>query len=190
MDYTPYEQVLKTLDSTAKLMGLEESEYISLKYPERELTVSIPIKMGNGTIKVFTGYRVQHSSLKGPCKGGIRYYQDVEINEVKALAAWMTFKCAVVNIPYGGGKGGVDVDSTQLSDREIDKLTRSYTTATQLLECEGAKIVAVSDVSAGVYKQSGLDIQELKEYTNTEAESSCLRITTIKLLKKSQMKSY
>ncbi len=127
--YEPFEQVKNTIKDTAELMGLKESDYISLMYPERELTVSLPIKMDDGTLRVFRGYRVQHSSLKGPCKGGVRYHEDVNIEEVKALSAWMTFKCAVVNIPYGGGKGGVEVDPRKLSDAELERLTRRYTAA-------------------------------------------------------------
>jgi glutamate dehydrogenase (NAD(P)+) len=98
-------------------------------YPERELKVSIPVRMDNGTVKVFEGYRVQHSNLLGPYKGGIRYHQNTDENEVKALAAWMTFKCAVVGIPYGGAKGGVTVDPTKLSRGELERLTRRFTAA-------------------------------------------------------------
>ena len=125
--YNPYEQVVRAIDDTVKIMGLEESEYITLKYPERELTVSLPVKMDDGTVKVFKGYRVQHSALRGPCKGGIRYHENVELEEVKALAAWMTFKCAVVNIPYGGAKGGITIDPSTLSRDELERLTRRYT---------------------------------------------------------------
>ena len=100
-----------------------------LKHPERELKVALPIVRDNGKLEVFEGYRVQHSSLRGPCKGGIRFHQDVNVDEVKALAAWMTFKCAIVNIPYGGGKGGVKVDPHTLSKSELEKLTRRYTAA-------------------------------------------------------------
>ena len=81
-----------------------------MKYPERELSVSVPVRMDDGSVKVFKGYRVQHSTVRGPAKGGIRYHQNVNLDEVKALSAWMTFKCAVADIPYGGGKGGVVVD--------------------------------------------------------------------------------
>ncbi len=254
-----YEQVIKTIEDTAKKIGLSDSDTIVLKYPERELAVSVPVTMDDGSIRVFKGYRVQHSSLKGPCKGGIRYHQDVNLEEVKALAAWMTFKCAVVNIPYGGGKGGVEVDPSELSNGELERLTRRYTasilpligpekdipapdintdatvmgwimdtystfagytvpgvvtgkpidiggslgrngatgrgvmfmtreimhrlgkpligakvaiqgfgkvgaTAAQYLCREGAKIVAVSDVSGGVYDPKGLSITELADY--------------------------
>lgn len=110
------------------MLGLARDEYETLRYPERELTVSIPVKMDNGEIKVFEGYRVQHNSSRGPYKGGIRYHQDSNLDEVKALSAWMSFKCAVVNIPYGGAKGGIKVDPRQLSRDELIRLTRRYTT--------------------------------------------------------------
>lgn len=125
--YNPYNQMLEVLDKAATMLGLEEKDYIALKYPERELKVAIPVEMDDGTIKVFEGYRVQHSSSRGPCKGGIRYHQDVNIDEVKALAAWMSFKCAVVNIPYGGSKGAVKVNPKELSKNELKKLTRRFT---------------------------------------------------------------
>lgn len=126
--YNPYENMLEILTRSAKKLGLKEEEYVTLKYPERELKVSIPIKMDDGTIKVFEGYRVQHSSARGPCKGGIRFHQNSDMDEVKALAAWMSFKCAVVNIPYGGAKGGIKVDPSKLSRDELIRLTRRYTT--------------------------------------------------------------
>ncbi len=125
--YNPYENMLSVLESAAEMLGLNEDDYVTLKYPERELKVSIPVKMDDGSLKVFEGYRVQHSSLRGPCKGGIRYHQDANMDEVKALAAWMSFKCAVADIPYGGGKGGVKVDPTTLSKGELERLTRRFT---------------------------------------------------------------
>ena len=125
--YNPYDNMLQTLEKAANLLELKEDDYEALKYPERELKVSIPIEMDNGSIKVFEGYRIQHSSSRGPCKGGIRYHEDVDMDEVKALAAWMTFKCAVVNIPYGGAKGGVKVNPRELSHQELKRLTRRYT---------------------------------------------------------------
>ena len=125
--YNPYENMLEVLDRAAKMLGLKENDYIALKYPERELKVSIPVEMDDGSIRVFEGYRVQHSSSRGPCKGGIRYHQDVDIDEVKALAAWMSFKCAVVNIPYGGGKGALKVNPGELTKNELKRLTRRYT---------------------------------------------------------------
>ena len=125
--YNPYENMLSVLESAARMLGLEEDDYVTLKYPERELKVSIPVKMDDGSLKVFEGYRVQHSSLRGPCKGGIRYHQDANMDEVKALAAWMSFKCAVADIPYGGGKGGIKVDPSTLSKGELERLTRRFT---------------------------------------------------------------
>ncbi|MDO4475164.1 MAG: Glu/Leu/Phe/Val dehydrogenase [Lachnospiraceae bacterium] len=126
--YNPYENMLSVLDQAAEKLGLARAEYETLRYPERELTVSIPIKMDNGEVKVFEGYRVQHNSARGPYKGGIRYHQDSNLDEVKALSAWMSFKCAVVNIPYGGAKGGIKVDPRTLSRNELIALTRRYTT--------------------------------------------------------------
>jgi len=111
----------------AHTANLSEDDYISLLSPEREIHVSIPVKMDNGKIKVFSGYRVQHSTLRGPAKGGIRFHQDVNIDEVRSLAAWMTFKSAVADIPYGGGKGGICVKPSDLSEAELEKLTRGYT---------------------------------------------------------------
>ncbi|MDD2371679.1 MAG: Glu/Leu/Phe/Val dehydrogenase [Firmicutes bacterium] len=127
--YNPYDQMLATLDKAAAIVNIPDSEYNFLKYPERELKVALPVRMDDGTVRVFEGYRIQHSSLRGPCKGGIRYHQNVDQNEVKALAAWMSLKCAVVNIPYGGAKGGITVDPTELSERELKNLTRRFTAA-------------------------------------------------------------
>ncbi|MDR1018850.1 MAG: Glu/Leu/Phe/Val dehydrogenase [Lachnospiraceae bacterium] len=125
--YNPYTNVINTIKSAASVLGLEESDYAATMYPERELKVSFPVRMDNGTVKMFEGYRIQHSSSRGPCKGGIRFHQNVDENEVKALAAWMTFKCAVVGIPYGGAKGGVKVNPDELSCAELQRLTRRYT---------------------------------------------------------------
>jgi glutamate dehydrogenase (NAD(P)+) len=260
--YNPYENMLQVLDKAAAMLDLVENDYIALKYPERELKVAIPVEMDDGSVKVFEGYRVQHSSSRGPCKGGIRYHQDVDIDEVKALAAWMSFKCAVVNIPYGGGKGAVKVNPKELSRNELKSLTRRYTAmilpligpekdipapdvntnaeimgwimdtysmfmgytvpgvvtgkplevggslgrkeatgrgvlfmtqemlhrmglpvlgtrvavqgagnvggvAAKLLQASGCKIVALSDVSGGIYRKTGLDIQEALEFINS-----------------------
>ena len=126
-NYNPYENMLAVLRQAADAAGYTENEIITLEYPERELKVSIPVEMDDGTIRVFDGYRVQHSSLRGPCKGGVRFHPDVDEDEVKALAAWMTIKCAVVNIPYGGAKGAVRVDPKELSKKELQRLTRRYT---------------------------------------------------------------
>lgn len=125
--YNPYENVVATIENAAKILNLDESDYIATIYPERELKVSFPVRMDDNTVRVYEGYRVQHSSSRGPCKGGIRFHQDVTVDEVKALAAWMTFKCAVVGLPYGGAKGGIKVDPRNLSLRELERLTRRYT---------------------------------------------------------------
>ena len=121
-----YENAIETMQEAAKIADIKESDYEMLKYPERELKVSIPLVTDSGQLKVYQGYRVQHSTSRGPCKGGIRYHEDVDADEVKALAMWMTFKCAVVNIPYGGAKGAIKVDPKLLSHNEIMRLTRKY----------------------------------------------------------------
>ena len=126
--YNPYENMLAVLDEAASRLGLKEADYITLRYPEREMIVSIPVRMDNGEMRVFEGYRVQHNSARGPYKGGIRFHQNSDLDEVKALAAWMSFKCAIVNIPYGGAKGGIKVDPSKLSRDELIRLTRRYTT--------------------------------------------------------------
>lgn len=125
--YNPYQEVLKILDLAAEKLKLSKNDYEALRYSERELRVSIPVEMDDGSIKVFTGYRVQHSSSRGPCKGGVRFSPEVDLDEVRALAAWMTLKCALVNIPFGGAKGGVHCNPSVLSERELRSLTRRYT---------------------------------------------------------------
>ena len=127
--YNPYDNVLKVVQDAAEILGYSDSDIEAIKYPERELKVSIPVRMDDGTTRVFQGYRIQHSTSRGPAKGGIRFHPDVNADEVRALAAWMTFKCAVVNIPYGGGKGGVVCDPSKLSENEIRAITRRYTAA-------------------------------------------------------------
>ena len=127
--YNPYDNVLKVVQDAAAILGYSDSDIEAIKYPERELKVSIPVRMDDGTTHVFQGYRIQHSTSRGPAKGGIRFHPDVNADEVRALAAWMTFKCAVVKIPYGGGKGGVVCDPSKLSENEIRAITRRYTAA-------------------------------------------------------------
>jgi len=122
-----WDTVLDQLDDVARRLDLDPGIHAILRQPERELTVSVPVVMDDGVIKVFTGYRIQHSSARGPCKGGIRYHPDVNLNEVRALAALMTWKCAVVGIPYGGAKGGVQCDPSRMSEDEIRRMTRRFT---------------------------------------------------------------
>ena len=125
--YNPYDNVQAVVKNAAAILGYSHDDYEAVLYPERELKVSIPVRMDDGSVHCFEGYRVQHSTSRGPAKGGIRYHQNVNIDEVKALAAWMTFKCAVVNIPYGGGKGGIICDPSKLSENELRNLTRRFT---------------------------------------------------------------
>ena len=123
----PFESMMERFDVAAELLGLERGVYEYLKTPVKQITVSIPIQMDNGEIEVFEGYRVIHNDILGPSKGGLRFAPDVNINEVKALAAWMTWKCSVVNIPFGGAKGGVRCDPSKLTLVELEKVTRRYT---------------------------------------------------------------
>lgn len=263
--YNPFDNVITVVENAAKKLGYEPADYETLKHPERELQVSIPVRMDDGSIRVFEGYRIQHSTTRGPAKGGLRFHPSVNKDEVKALAAWMTFKCAVVNIPYGGAKGGVVVDPKELSKSELRHMTRRFTamiapiigpnqdipapdvntnpeimgwimdtysmlkghsvpsivtgkplaingipgrmsatgrgvmftvknilnrmkipfqdatiaiqgfgnvggTAARLLYKEGFKVVAVSDVSGGLYKKEGLDIYELLDFTKNNPD--------------------
>jgi glutamate dehydrogenase (NAD(P)+) len=123
---TPWEQALAQLDEAARIMNLDPNVHEVLRHPKRTLEVSVPVRLEDGSIKVFAGYRVHHNTSRGPSKGGIRYHPDVNLDEVKALAMWMTWKCAVVGIPYGGAKGGVVVDPKDLTMRELEHLTRRY----------------------------------------------------------------
>lgn len=123
----PFESMMSRFDEAARILGLDEGSYNVLKSPQKSVIVSIPVTMDNGTVQVFEGFRVVHNANLGPSKGGIRYSMDVNLDEVKALAAWMTWKCAVVGIPYGGGKGGIKCDPRKLSKGELERLTRAYT---------------------------------------------------------------
>ncbi len=124
-----YDVALENFDTAADAMELDKDTREMIKYPERVLTVSIPVKMDDGRIHRFEGFRVQHSTARGPAKGGIRFHPQVTLDEVKALATWMTWKCAVVNIPFGGGKGGVTCDPKNMSRNELERMTRRYTSA-------------------------------------------------------------
>lgn len=122
----PFANAMSQLDKAAKIMNLDKGVHEVLRQPDRVLTVSIPVKMDNGEVKVFTGFRSQFNDAMGPYKGGIRYHGNVSLDEVKALSFWMMVKCATVNIPMGGGKGGVIVDSKELSAGELERLSRGY----------------------------------------------------------------
>ncbi|MGD0304121.1 MAG: Glu/Leu/Phe/Val dehydrogenase [Candidatus Acidiferrales bacterium] len=122
-----YKSAEARFELAAQKMSLEDGIYRYLKYPSKEITVYLPVAMDDGRLEVFIGYRVLHSAVRGPGKGGIRFAPDVSIDEVRALAAWMTWKCAVVNIPFGGAKGGVICDPSKLSKTELERITRRYT---------------------------------------------------------------
>src|SRR5215211_7963341 len=123
----PFEAMMLRFDKAAELLDLEPGLYKVLRHPEKQIIVSIPVTKDNGEVEVYTGYRVLYNTSRGPAKGGIRFDMQVTLEEVKALAAWMTWKCAVVNIPFGGAKGGVVCDPHNMSAGELEKLTRRYT---------------------------------------------------------------
>ena len=123
----PWEAQAARFDTAASKLNLDAGLWKVLRYPQREIIVHIPVAMDDGSVEVFTGYRVQHSVARGPAKGGIRYSPDVSLDEVRALASWMTWKCAVVNIPFGGAKGGVICDPKHMSQGELERMTRRYT---------------------------------------------------------------
>jgi glutamate dehydrogenase (NAD(P)+) len=145
-ELNPWEAQAARFDFAAQKLNLDEGLWKILRYPNREIIVHIPVAMDNGTMEVFTGFRVQHSIARGPAKGGVRYSPDVTLDEVRALASWMTWKCAVVNIPFGGAKGGIIVDPKKLTLSELEKLTRRYTA--ELIEFLGPeKDVPAPDIN-------------------------------------------
>ena len=281
--YNPFDNFVAVMDKAAGVMGISEEDYLTFKYPERELKVALPVRMDDGSLKVFEGFRIQHSTLRGPAKGGVRYHQNVNVDEVRALSAWMTFKCAVAAIPYGGGKGGIVCRPREVSKGELERLTRTYmdkisatispntdipapdvgtnaqtmdwmvdeysklkgesvygivtgksieiggskgrneatgrgvcfvtlemmkkynmkpedckiviqgmgnvgSISAKLLEEEGAKIIAVSDVSCAIYNENGLDISGIYKYLDSGKNlldgytGDCKRITNAELL--------
>ncbi|MFZ2072446.1 MAG: Glu/Leu/Phe/Val dehydrogenase dimerization domain-containing protein, partial [Minisyncoccia bacterium] len=122
----PFQNAMSQLDKVAKIKNFSEEFIARLRQPDRDIRISIPIKMDNGITKIFEGYRVEYNNALGPYKGGIRYHQETEINEVKALAFWMALKCAVAGIPMGGGKGGITVNPKELSKGELERLSRGW----------------------------------------------------------------
>ena len=134
-EVNPWEAQAARFDLAARKLNLDEGLWKVLRYPNREIIVHIPVAMDDGSMEVFTGFRVQHSIARGPAKGGIRYGPDVTLDEVRALASWMTWKCAVVNIPFGGAKGGVICDPHKMSMGELERMTRRYTS--ELIEFIG-----------------------------------------------------
>jgi glutamate dehydrogenase (NAD(P)+) len=145
-EINPWEAQAARFDLAARKLKLDDGLWRLLRYPEREIIVHIPVHMDDGRLEVYTGYRVQHSIARGPAKGGIRYSPDVNLDEVRALASWMTWKCAVVNIPFGGAKGGVICDPKHMSMGELERMTRRYTS--ELIEFIGPeKDVPAPDVN-------------------------------------------
>lgn len=128
-----WEMAQQQLDDVARLIGLNESIHGYLREPKRVLEVSVPVRMDNGVFRMFKGYRVQHNMARGPSKGGIRFHPDVSLDEVKALAMWMTWKCSLVNIPFGGAKGGVICDPKTMSQQELENLTRRFTSEISII---------------------------------------------------------
>ncbi len=158
----PFEAMMSRFKTASQLLGLEEQIYNVLKVPARQVIVSLPVTMDDGTIRVFEGYRVIHSTILGPSKGGIRFDTHVNLDEVKALAAWMTWKCAVVDIPYGGAKGGVNCNPREMSAGEIERLMRAYTLA--MVDIFGAdKDIPAPDMGTGPREMAWL----MDEYSRT-----------------------
>jgi glutamate dehydrogenase (NAD(P)+) len=194
--------VLTQLNDVAQRLNLDPGIHAILRQPERELTVAVPVRMDDGQIKVFTGYRVQHSSARGPCKGGIRYHPEVNLNEVRALAALMSWKCAVVNIPYGGAKGGVHCDPAHMSENELCRMTRRFTA--MIMPIIGAKrdipapdvntnaqtMAWISDTVSMLERRTVIDIVTGKPISlggslgRTEATGRGVAIVTAELLKR------
>jgi glutamate dehydrogenase (NAD(P)+) len=159
----PFEAMMSRFRTASQILGLEEEVYNVLKSPARQVIVSLPVTMDNGSIRVFEGYRVIHSTILGPSKGGIRFDPHVNLDEVKALAAWMTWKCAVVDIPYGGAKGGVACNPREMSAGEIERLMRAYTQA--MADIFGAdKDIPAPDMGTGPREMAWL----MDQYSRTQ----------------------
>lgn len=159
----PFEAMISRFRVASQMLGLEEEVYNVLKSPARQVIVSLPVTMDDGSIKVFEGYRVVHSTILGPSKGGIRYDTHVNLDEVKALAAWMTWKCAVVDIPYGGAKGGITCNPREMSAGEIERLTRAYTSA--MIDVFGPdRDIPAPDMGTGPREMAWL----MDEYSKTQ----------------------
>ncbi|QSE98429.1 Glu/Leu/Phe/Val family dehydrogenase [Fulvivirga lutea] len=162
-EQNPFEAMMSRFHVASQILGLDEEVYNVLKSPAKQVIVSLPITMDDGSIKVFDGYRVIHSNILGPSKGGIRFDPGVHLDEVKALAAWMTWKCAVVDIPYGGAKGGIKCNPREMSAGEIERLTRSYTLA--MLEIFGPdRDIPAPDMGTGPREMAWL----MDEYSRTQ----------------------
>ena len=164
--YNPFDNFVAVMDKAAGVMGISEEDYLTFKYPERELKVALPVRMDDGSLKVFEGFRIQHSTLRGPAKGGVRYHQNVNVDEVRALSAWMTFKCAVAAIPYGGGKGGIVCRPREMSKGELERLTRTYIDKISAIISPYTDIPA-PDVGTNAQTMDGM----VDEYSKLKGES-------------------
>ena len=159
----PFESMMSRFNIAAEILGLDDETYNVLKSPARQVIVTLPVTMDDGKVRVFEGFRVVHSNILGPSKGGIRYDPGVFLDEVKALAAWMTWKCAVVDIPYGGAKGGIICDPSKMSAGEIERLTRAYTVA--LIDTFGPdQDIPAPDMGTGPREMAWL----MDEYSKTK----------------------
>ena len=154
----PWQNALKQLDDAAKILKLDSGIHEMLAMPKKVLTVAIPVKMDNGKIRVFTGYRSQHNDFRGPHKGGIRYHPGVTLEEVKALSMWMTWKCAIVDVPFGGGKGGIICDPKRLSAGEKERMTRRYAYAISEIIGPGKDIPAPDVYTTGKEMAQIMDV--------------------------------
>lgn len=168
----PFEAMMSRFHKASQILGLEEEIYNVLKNPARQVIVSLPVTMDDGTIRVFEGYRVIHSTILGPSKGGIRFDPHVNLDEVKALAAWMTWKCAVVDIPYGGAKGGVTCNPREMSAGEIERLMRAYTLA--MADVFGPdKDIPAPDMGTGPREMAWL----MDQYSRTHGQTTHAVVT-------------
>lgn len=168
----PLESMMSRFDVAAKLLGLDEDTYNMLKSPAKQVIVNLPVTMDNGRVEVFEGFRVVHNVNLGPGKGGIRYAMDVDLDEVRALAAWMTWKCAVVNIPFGGAKGGIRCEPRKMSQGELERLTRAYTSA--LSEVFGPeKDIPAPDMGTGAQEMAWI----MDEFSKIKGFSSPAVVT-------------
>ncbi|HEY7410986.1 MAG TPA: Glu/Leu/Phe/Val dehydrogenase [Vicinamibacteria bacterium] len=163
----PFDIALRQFDTAAEKLGLDDGMRDVLRTPKRQLIVSVPTLLDDGSVRVFTGYRVQHNIARGPAKGGIRYHPGVTLDEVKALAAWMTWKCATVNVPYGGGKGGVTCDPKRMSKTELERMTRRYTSEISIIIGPDRDIPAPD-----VYTDSQTMAWIMDTYSMTQGHSS------------------
>ncbi|MFQ5792923.1 MAG: Glu/Leu/Phe/Val dehydrogenase, partial [Acidobacteriota bacterium] len=171
-DLNPFHIASKQFDTAAEILNLEDGMREVLRTPKRQLVVSIPTRMDDGTIRVFEGYRVQHNIALGPAKGGIRYHPNVTLDEVKALASWMTWKCATVNVPYGGGKGGVVCNPKEMSQGELERMTRRFATELSIIIGPDRDIPAPD-----VYTNAQTMAWIMDTYSMTQGHS-CLAVVT------------